>query len=252
MPFALFANAALSAPVPDCAGPLEITNAHIVRVEPTNDVLVLRDGRAVHLEGIRFPHGGQDRAPSIVAAQAFDAITKMVRGHTVDVSSVPPKEDRYDRVRGQVFSDDEQWVQTALLKRGLARVDISPDRDECAAELYAAEAGARAANRGLWAQTAYRVRTPGALGGDTGTFQIVQGRVLTADVKGGRAYIDFGADWKTDFTVTIAPEDMAKFRKDGLDPRDYAGKTIRVRGIVQQFNGPEIEIANPKQIELLQ
>jgi hypothetical protein len=80
----------------------------------------------------------------------------------------------------------------------------------------------------------------------------VQGQVLTADVKEGRAYIDFGAGWKTDFTVTIAPEDMANFRKDGVDPRDYAGKTIRVRGIVQQFNGPEIEIANPKQVEVVQ
>ena len=106
-------GAADAATVPDCAGPLEITNAHIVRVERTNDVLVLRDGRAIHLEGIRLPHGNQDRAPAVVADQAFDALNAMVRGHTVDVTSVPPKEDRYDRVRGQVFSDDDQWVQTA-------------------------------------------------------------------------------------------------------------------------------------------
>ena len=202
-------------------------------------------------KGSCFRMRGQDRAPAFIADQAFDALNAMVRGHTVDVTAVPPKEDRYDRVRGQVFSDGDQWVQMALLKRGLARVDIAPDRSECAAELYAAEAAARAANLGLWSQAAYRVRTPESLGGDTGTFQIVQGQVLTADVKEGRAYIDFGADWKTDFTVTIAPEDMANFRKDGIDPRDYAGKTIRVRGIVQQFNGPEIEIANPKQVEVL-
>ena len=238
LPLVLAASGASAATVPDCAGPLEITNAHIVRVERTNDALVLRDGRAVHLEGIRLPHAAQDRAPPFVADQAFDALNAMVRGHTVDVTAVPPKEDRYDRVRGQVFSDGDQWVQMALLKRGLARVDIAPDRGECAAELYAAEATARAANLGLWSQAAYRVRTPDSLGGDTGTFQIVQGQVLTADVKAGRAYIDFGADWKTDFTVTIAPEDMANFRNDGIDPRDYAGKTIRVRGIVQQFNGP--------------
>jgi micrococcal nuclease len=252
LPFVFAADVAAAGTVPDCAGPLEITTAHIVRVERTNDILVLRDGRAVHLEGIRLPHANLDRAPSIVADQAFDAVSAMVRGHTVDVTAIPPKEDRYDRVRGQVFSDDDQWVQQALLSRGLARVDISPDRTECAAELYTAEAAARSANLGLWSQAAYRVRTPEALGGDTGTFQIVQGQVLTADVKEGRAYIDFGADWKTDFTVTISPEDMANFRNDGIDPRDYVGKTIRVRGIVQQFNGPEIEIANPKQIEVLQ
>jgi hypothetical protein len=213
---------------------------------------MLRDGRAVHMEGIRIPHANQDRAPSFIADQAFDAVNAMVRLHAVDVTAIPPKEDRYDRVRGQVFSDDDRWVQIALLNRGLARVDISPDRTECAAELYAAEGSARAANLGLWSQAAYRVRTPDALARAAGTFQIVQGQVLTADVKEGRAYLDFGADWKTDFTVTIAPEDMANFRRDGIDPRGYAGKTIRLRGIVQQFHGPEIEIANPKQIEVMQ
>jgi endonuclease YncB( thermonuclease family) len=252
MTVCVWANGGAAAATPDCAGPVEIASAHIVRIERTNDVLVLRDGRAIHLEGIRLPHAKEDRAPAIVADQAFDALNTMVRGHTVDVTAVPPKEDRYDRVRGQTFSDDDQWVQMALLKRGLARVEIAPDRNECAAELYAAEGAARAANLGLWSLPAYRVRAPEALGGDTGTFQIVQGAVLTADVKDGRAYLDFGTDWKTDFTVTISPEDMANFRAMGVDPRDYAGKTIRVRGIVQQFNGPEIEIANPKQVEVLQ
>jgi len=250
LPFALAAGSVHAAP--DCAGPLEITAAHVVRVERSNDALVIRDGRALKMEGIRIPHAGPDRAPAYIADQAYDAIGALVRGKTVEVTAVPPKEDRYDRVRGQVFNSDDQWLQMNLLKSGMARVDIAPDRTECALEYYAAESAARMANTGLWAVPAYRVRTPETLGGDTGTFQIVQGKVLTADVKNGRAYIDFGTDWKTDFTVTIAPEDMANFRTDGIDPRDYAGKMIRVRGIIQQFNGPEIEIANPKQIEVLQ
>jgi len=250
LPFALAVGSAQAAP--DCAGPLEITAAHVVRVERSNDALVIRDGRALKMEGIRIPHSGPDRAPAFIADQAYDAIGALVRGKTVEVTAVPPKEDRYDRVRGQVFNSDDQWLQMNLLKSGMARVDIAPDRTECAAEYYAAEGAARAANLGLWAVPAYRVRSPETLGSDTGTFQIVQGKVLSTDVKNGRAYIDFGADWKTDFTVTIAPEDMANFRRDGVDPRDYAGKTIRVRGIIQQFSGPEIEIANDKQIEVLQ
>jgi endonuclease YncB( thermonuclease family) len=250
LPFALAAGSAQAAP--DCAGPLEIVDAHVVRVERTNDALVIRDGRALKMEGVRIPHANPDRAPAYIADQAFDAINALVRGKTIAVTAVPPKEDRYDRVRGQVFNSDDQWLQINLLRGGFARVDISPDRTECAAELYAAEGAARAANAGLWAVPAYRIRAPEGLGGDTGTFQIVQGRVLSADVKDGRAYLDFGADWKTDFTVTISPQDMANFRADGIDPRDYAGKTIRVRGIIQQFNGPEIEIANDKQIEVLQ
>jgi endonuclease YncB( thermonuclease family) len=246
---------ARAATIPECAGEIELPDANIARVERTNDVLVLRDGRAVHLEGIRFPHANQDRAPAAIADQAFDAINGLAKARDLTVAAVAPKQDRYDRVRGQVFSDAnpaEPWLQIALLRMGVVRVDIAPDRTECAAQLYAAESEARAAARGLWAQPAYAVRTPETLSsGDAGTFQIVQGAVLSAEVKDGRAYLDFGADWKTDFTVTIAPEDMANFRSLGIDPRDYAGKTLRVRGIVQQFNGPEIEIANPKQIEVL-
>jgi endonuclease YncB( thermonuclease family) len=253
MAFALAAGGARAAALPDCAGPVELSQASIMRVERSNDVLVLRDGRAVHLEGVRLPHAQQDHAPGAIAEQAFQVLNGMARGQKLVVTAIVPKEDRYDRVRGQVFNEDspDPWLQRALLKAGLARVDIAPDRTECASELYAAESEARAAHLGIWALAAYAVRNPDGLGFDTGTFQIVQGTVLTADVKDGRAYIDFGPDWRTDFTVTIAPADMANFRREGVDPRLYAGKTVRVRGIIQQFNGPEIEIANPEQIEVL-
>ena len=39
----------------------------------------------------------------------------------------------------------------ALLERGLARVEIAPDREECAPDFYEAEARARGASLGLWA-----------------------------------------------------------------------------------------------------
>jgi endonuclease YncB( thermonuclease family) len=248
--FCLLATPAFAAP--DCAGEIEIDTATIVRVEP-NAALILRDGRAVHLEGIRMPDAAHDHAPGFLTDQAFAALDAMTRGHRLTIRAVPPKEDRYDRVRGQAFDreSDGAWVQAELLKRGLVRVDIAPDRTECAAELYEAEAQARAAHLGLWSSSAYAVRTPDTLGADTGTFQLVEGKVLNADVRDGRAYLNFGADWKTDFTVTISPADMANFRRDGIDPRSYIGKTIRVRGLVQQLSGPEIEIANARQIEVV-
>jgi len=84
-----------------------------------------------------------------------------------------------------------------------------------------------------------------------GTFQVVEGRVANAAIKSGRAYINFGADPKTDFTVTIAPEDRKAFRARGIDPRLLTGQRIRVRGILDRYNGPEIVIANPDMIEML-
>jgi hypothetical protein len=95
------------------------------------------------------------------------------------------------------------------------------------------------------------VRTPDTLPRDIGTFQIVEGNVIAADVDGGRAYLNFGRDWRSDFTATIAPDDMKLFGELGIDPRGYAGKHVRVRGWVESMNGPEIQLADPEAIEVL-
>ncbi|HEY0283336.1 MAG TPA: thermonuclease family protein [Rhizomicrobium sp.] len=239
------------ASAPPCAGEVEIGDAPVVRVEH-NDVLILRDGRALHLEGVRLPHAARDRAPQAVEDQTYDALNALAKNQDVMAHAVWPKQDRYDRVRAQVFTKNGTWLQTELLRRGLARVEIAPDRGECYRELYDAEGVARAARLGLWSLPAYAIRTPETLKADVGTFQIVFGKVLSADKRDGRVFLNFGPDWKTDFTVTISPDDMKTFRRMGVDPLDYQDKLIRVRGIVQWFNGPEIEIGNPKQIELLQ
>ncbi|MEJ0025572.1 MAG: thermonuclease family protein [Rhizomicrobium sp.] len=248
--FLFLAAAVPAAALPSCAGPAEIAGGQLLRVE-RNGAVILTDGRATHLEGIRLAAGAADRAPQAFADQAISAILAMARKAPLTLTAVPPKEDRYDRIRGQLFAGDGTWVQLALLRKGLARVALAPDRTECFTELYEAEAEARAARAGLWAVPAYAVRTPDTVGRDTGTFQIVEGTVRNAELKNGRAYLNFGADWRTDFTVTVDPEDMPNFRKLGVDPRAYAGQTIRVRGLVQFLNGPEIEIANPQSVEVV-
>src|ERR1700679_592469 len=243
---------AFAAPLPACAGPVEAASVQVVRVEK-NGALILDDGRAVHVEGLLLPAGARDRGPDFLASQALNELSTLTHGRGATLTDMPPKEDRYGRVRAQVFLPDETdpWLQVAMLRRGLARVSLAPDRRECAHELYAAEAGARAAKNGLWASPAYAIRTPYDLARDTGTFQVVEGEVLAATMKDGRAYLDFGPDWRTDFTVSIAPDDMRTFETVGVDPRTYQGNTIRVRGFLQQLDGPEIEVASPEAIEVV-
>ena len=234
---------------PDCAGPV----AASVRVQRvgTDGVLALADGRAARLEGIRLPQGARDQAPAIFARQAVVALDGMAKGHLLTLTAVPPSTDRYDRIRVQAFSANGDWLQASLLRRGLARVEIAPDRNECAAELYAAEAEARERHLGLWSSPAYAVRDARAMNAAAGTFQIVEGRVLHVGMNDGRVFLDFGEDYRRDFTAIIAPDDRKIFRAMGIDPRDYRGKRLRLRGMVQIYKGPEIEIANPAQIESL-
>jgi endonuclease YncB( thermonuclease family) len=252
----LFLASALSAaaepPLPSCARSIEIAGVRVIRVEK-NGVLVLEDGRAARLEGLILPGEGGDQGSLQFAAVANQVLTGLVVGREVSLAAEPPKEDRYGRLRAQVFvGDDNGWVQLEMLHRGLARVSIAPDRRECASLLYAAEDAARRSRSGIWTQTAYVVRSAeDALFAQTDTFQIVTGKVVSASVRNGRAYLDFGADWRKDFTVTISSQDMRNFRQAGVDPQSYEGKTVRVRGWVETLHRPEIEVAVPEDIEVL-
>jgi hypothetical protein len=248
---------AYGASIPDCAGGIEISRAHVIRVEK-NGVLVLRDGRAVTLEGIRLP----DR--DSLRDQALAALRTLTADGTVTFTATPPKEDRYDRVRAQAFADST-WLQRALLEKGLARVAIAPDRNECAPDLYEVEARAREQRAGLWAissnapRQAESLRAPAAprekptdKSADrfAGSFQLVEGWVTHVAKADGRTFIDFGSNGRQSFSAIIQPEDRHTFR--GFDLEGLEAHKIRIRGIVQDYRGrPEIALSNPAQIEVL-
>lgn len=238
--------------LPACAPSAEISGVRIVRVEK-DGVLVLQDGRAARLEGLLLPGGGGERPSQQLAARSVQALADLTQGQEVVLAAEPPKEDRYGRLRAQVFvGDTEDWVQREMLARGLARVSIAPDRRECAKSLYAAEDEARRSRKGIWGQAGYDVRSADeSLQSEADTFQVVTGKVVSANVKNGRAYLDFGPDWQRDFAVTISPLDMKNFREAGVDPQSYEGKTVRVRGWVESLHRPEIEVAVPEDIEVL-
>ena len=239
---------ALAMPLPDCAGRVETARAPVVRVE-RDGALILQDGRALLLEGIRLP--GADRPSAPIAAQALDVLRQMAMTSPLTLTSTPPKEDRYGRLRGQAFA--EAWLQVEMLKRGLARVAVMPDRQECSPDFYDAETEARKAGRGLWALPDFAVRKANGLSVPEGSFQVVEGHVFNvANPPSGRAFLDFDPDFRKGFSAIIAPEDRKAFRD--TDPRleDLAGHDVRIRGTVLNFNGrPEIALFNPRQIEIL-
>jgi hypothetical protein len=251
---------AYAASIPDCAGHVEISRAHVIRVEK-NGVLVLRDGRAVILEGIRL--ADQDSQHD----QALAALRALTADGTVTFTATPPKEDRYDRVRAQAFADGG-WLQAVLLEKGLARVAISPDRNECAPDLYEAETRARNGRKGLWAISGNAPRRAEALRAPAppdkspdkpaakptdklaGSFQLVEGWVTHVARVDGRTFIDFGSNGRQSFSAIIQPEDRRTFRSFDLDGLE--AHKIRIRGIVQDYRGrPEIALSNPAQIEVL-
>jgi len=81
------------------------------------------------------------------------------------------------------------------------------------------------------------------------SLQIVEGVVIsTADVR-GRIYLNFGSDYKTDFTIAIAKKNVKNFA--ALNPIELTGARLRVRGWVEMINGPMIWLDHPGRLEVL-
>jgi len=226
--------------IPDCAGGVAIAHARIARVE-RDGALILSDGRVLVLEGLRLP-----MTDEAISGQTLAVLRAMALSGPANFTTVSPAKDRYGRMRVQGFG--RLWFQIALLEQGLARVQIAPDRSECAPDLYEAEAGARARHAGIWALPGYQVRGPQALAGTAGSFQLVEGQVRNIGPADGRTFIDFGD--RRQFSAVIGPEDRHAFRDFDFD--ELPTHRIRVRGIVQDYRGRALVVlSNPYQIEML-
>lgn len=218
------------------------------------DTLVLRSGVEVRLVGIQAPklplgRRGFKRWP--LADEAKTALTRLAAGKRLTLSYTGRKIDRHGRLLAHLTAADGTWIQGALLEGGMARVYTFPDNRARAVEMLALERSARAARRGIWSHTYYRIRGAEDLRRDMGTFQLVEGSVVKADVVRGRAYLNFGPNWRTDFTISISPKWMRRHWRDGPAIASYDGRRVRVRGWLKSYNGPLIEATHPEQIEIL-
>jgi len=75
--------------------------------------------------------------------------------------------------------------------------------------------------------------------------------VATARESGGIIYLNFGARWSEDFTVTILRRNQHVFAGAGLMPMALAGLDVEVRGWIEDRGGPAIEVVRPEQIEII-
>ena len=234
------------------------------------DTLVLDDDRQVRLVGIQAPKLPLGRKGFVAWPLADKARAELVRlstGKRVTLYRGGAAQDRHGRVLAQLVVSDGPdgrpvWLQAAMLRAGLARVYSFSDNRVCVDKLLAMEAVARESRAGIWADSFYAIRdaaNPQALRDLVDTFQLVEGKVTKAAIVRGRLYLNFGEDYRTDFTVTVPPRQVKLFSKgewaDLLADRGgeipVVGMRLRVRGWIDSYNGPEIVVTHPEQVELL-
>ena len=239
------------------AGPeaLPAGGSGVVREVISGDTLVLKDGRTVKLAAIQAPKVNAGRTRPFrwpLADEAKAALAGLALGRTVTLHFAGARQDRHDRAPAQLVRDDGVWLQGEMLSEGWARVYASPDLAVLGSELYARESAARGARLGIWAHPFFAVRSPDGLGRDYDTFQIVEGRILAASQVRGQIYLNFGPDWRTDFTIRVPRRATRAFRQLHGTPAQLQGQVIRVRGWIYRHNGPEIELLHPEQLERLE
>lgn len=217
--------------------------------------LQLSDGRLVRLAGLEFPdYNLHDQgALSITAMQI---LSDMLIGKDVYFYQTKKKDwgrsNRMGHHIGHIArKSDEAWAQGALISLGLARVRTTKRNPEMAMQMYALETKSREEKLGLWETDGFEILKPSGLEPHIGKFQVIEGRIESSALKKNRLYLNFGLNWRNDFTVSIAASDRRGFTKQGLDPLQWNGKTIRVRGWLESYNGPYIEIDHPERIELI-
>jgi endonuclease YncB( thermonuclease family) len=206
----------------------------------------LDDGREIRLAGIE--PANPDRAKGAAALSAI------LIGREVTLHGGDDAPDRYGRQPAFVFlADSGTPVQSELLSRdeALLAADV-PDKD-CALVLGAAEAEAREAKRGTWADpTAIKnAESPGDILAGIGRFTVVEGKVLSVRQAGATTYLNFGRNWTRDFAVTISRRMMPAFEAAGLTAKSLENRRIRVRGFIESRGGPRIEALRVGQIEML-
>jgi len=229
------------------------------------ETLQLDDGQEVRLIGALAPK------PDVLATPAEDwpparegrrALEALVSDRTVTLCYEGRRRDRYGRVLAQVYlaTPDEAaqtgavWIQERMIREGHARAYALPGNAACLRALVAAEAEARSARRGIWSRQSYRVRAADdveALLRLVGQFVIVEGRVAAVARAQRVTYVNFGKDWRRDFTASLANAIVNRTDGGAAHIGGLAGKRIRLRGWIERRNGPMITVSTLDEIEVL-
>jgi endonuclease YncB( thermonuclease family) len=223
--------------------------ARIVRID-TNLEPVLEDGRRLLIAGVETPHTPE------ASAIARNSLAGWLEGREIRVAPLSPGPDRWGRtvahIHGPARDGAPMLAAFGLVDAGLVRVRPHAEAAGCIPALLKAEQGARSARLGVWSLPEFAVlkaNDPSSLPAAGGAVVIAEGRVYSINATHNRTYINFGRARNIDLAVTIPRQTLRTF--EGMDLKQLRGRMIRVRGLLERRPGPQIEVAAPYAIEIL-
>jgi micrococcal nuclease len=218
----------------------------VVKV-PDGDTVYLKNGDKIRLLGINTPEVAHRNRPGEPGGEeAGEALRERVLGQRVRLERDVEKKDNYGRKLAHLYDDDGENLNLWLVEQGLAFVFLHPPNLKHAETYLAAEVGARAARRGLWALPRYQVQAMSAAKGYRNSFRRLRGTLARVRHKRKYSYLEFSDG----LTASIPKRYLASFKAAGLDPDELVGQTLVLRGWVRRYRGkPSMFLNYPRQIE---
>ncbi|MBB4305658.1 endonuclease YncB(thermonuclease family) [Rhodobium orientis] len=213
----------------------------------------LSDGRTVRLAGLMPPLAPLDLAPGLPwpqGAAARQALLDLVTDRAVRLADIADTPDRHGRLAARLYGPDGAWIGGALV--GAGHLIVAPEGGRaCRERLLSLEASARAAGRGVWAApSAYFARAgDGELRRRAGRYMVVEGRIRSVGAGRRLTFLNFGDDWRKDFTVLLYSS--GRGGSATADRKSLSGARIRVRGWLESRGGALIRVNSPDGIERL-
>lgn len=227
----------------DDARPLVQTRISQVTKAIDHKTVMIADQSVVELSGIDVPEPLRPEARAFLA----ELLESPAREDVLLYQTPSAEKGRVNRMTHAlahlVRKDGEIWVQGALIANGFARAMPTVANPELAARMYAIENAAIAKKAGLWADdTQSRLYAATDDLSPLGRVIVVEGVVQKISMLSNTTYLNFGEDWRKDFTIGIPTPVRQQIARQNIDLFQLQGKKIRVRGWVREYNGPYIEL----------
>lgn len=215
------------------------------------DTLMLENGLEVRLVGLQAPKialGRKNFKEWPLGYEAKEVLSAIALGKVVTLYFGGREMDRYGRTLAHLFLEDGTWVQGEMLKNGMARVYSFEDNRSVVSQMLEEEKEAFNARRGIWSLEYYALRPQETSGKFTDSFQIITGTVKEVATVRNNTYLNFGDDYRKDFTIVVPNRVKRMFDELDINLSDLQGKNIFVRGWLKYYNGPSIDLTHPEQL----
>lgn len=158
--------------------------------------------------------------------------------------------DRWGRTRIDA-ADGATDLAGSLVAAGLAQADAGESDALCRPELLAREPAPRDAGIGVWERPVREATDAAGLASAEGEFVVASGRVLAVGERPRRTYLNFTRIGEPGLSVTVTKRTWRIMAARGLTASALKGRLVRVRGRLEVWRGPVLDIASPDMIEVL-